>query len=299
MTPIWGLAWLALVAFQARADFRADVNVVRVDAEVSAGARLIDGLTKADFRVRDEGKPREIVYFGHAEEPLDVILVFDTSASMLPAVERVAEVSRAALGELRPGDRVAVMAFDADTDLVADFSGDLDQVQTVIQNEVLRRTFVANSQIQPAAHDAARHFLRQPRSNRRRAAVMITDNKGSSRDESALADLWEADTVLSGLIVPGMAMRSRMLFPPSWFGFGGITGFAERTGGDAVKVDDPGGALREMIQRLRVRYSLHYEMPQAKPGEHRSIEVELSPDARRRYPGAGIRARSGYVVPEQ
>jgi hypothetical protein len=59
-------------------------------------------------------------YFGHAEEPLDVLLVFDTSASMLPAIARVADVSRAALGELRPGDHVAVMAFDEDTDLIAD-----------------------------------------------------------------------------------------------------------------------------------------------------------------------------------
>jgi hypothetical protein len=53
-----------------------------------------------------------------------------------------------------------------------------------------------------------------------------------------------------------------------------------------------------MIQRLRLRYSLHYEMPRAKPGEQRSIKVELSPDARRRYRSASIRARSGYVVPE-
>jgi VWFA-related protein len=302
MTPTWYLVWLALVAFQARADFRADVKVVRVDAEVSEGARLIDGLTKADFRVRDEGTPREIVYFGHAEEPLDVILVFDTSASMLPALERVADVSRAALDQLRAGDRVAIMAFDAKTDLISDFMGDFDRVQAVIQNQVLRRTLVPNSQIQPAARDAARHFLGQPRTNRRRAVLMITDNLGSSRDERALPTFWEADAVLNGLIVPGMAVRRRVLFLPVWLppsGIAGISDIAEKTGGDAWKVGDPGSAFRQMIQRLRVRYSLHYEMPQAKPGERRTIEVELSPDAKRRYPGAGIRARSGYVVPGQ
>ena len=121
------LPLLVLVALQARADFRADVKLVRVDAEVSEDARLIDGLTKEDFRVRDGGKARAIVYLGHAEEALDVILVFDTSSSMLPALERVADVSRAALGQLRPGDRVAVMAFDADTDLVTDFTSDFDR----------------------------------------------------------------------------------------------------------------------------------------------------------------------------
>jgi hypothetical protein len=109
---------MLLAALQARPDFRADVKVVRVDTEVSADARPVDGLTKEDFRVSDEGKLVEIVYFGHAEEPLDIMLVFDTSASMLPAIERVAEVSRAALGELRSDDRVDV-AFDKHTDLIA------------------------------------------------------------------------------------------------------------------------------------------------------------------------------------
>ena len=94
--------------------------------------------------------------------------------------------------------------------------------------------------------------------------------------------------MLSGLIVPGMAVRRRVLFLPVCprNGIAGITEIAEKTGGDALKVGDPGGAFRQMIQRLRRRYSLHYEMPQAKPGEERTIKVELSSDARRRYPGA-------------
>ena len=92
-----------------------------------------------------------------------------------------------------------------------------------------------------------------------------------------LPTFWEADAVLSGLIVPGMAVRRRVLFLPVWFpvnGIAGITEIAEKSGGDALKVGDPGGAFRQMIQRLRRRYSLHYEMPQAKPGEERTIKVE-------------------------
>jgi VWFA-related protein len=244
---------MLLAALQARPDFRADVKVVRVDTEVSADARPVDGLTKEDFRVSDEGKLVEIVYFGHAEEPLDIILVFDTSASMLPAIERVAEVSRAALGELRSDDRVAVMAFDKDTDLIADFTSDFDRVQTVVQDDVLRRTFVPVSQIQPAAYDAARHFLRQPRSNRRRAVVFITDNIGTSREKRALPALWEADAVVGGVVVPGVDMTSRLPVPASWLNSSNISDIAQRTGGEAVKVDDPGRAFRQMIQRMRLR----------------------------------------------
>jgi hypothetical protein len=53
-----------------------------------------------------------------------------------------------------------------------------------------------------------------------------------------------------------------------------------------------------MIHRLRTRYSLYYVMTPGKAGEERKIRVELSADARKRYPRATVRARSGYVAPE-
>jgi VWFA-related protein len=294
-----GLPLVLVLALQQPSAFRAEVRIVRVDVEVRQEASSIDGLTKQDFRIKDEGKPQEVVYFGHVEEPLDLILLFDTSASMLPAIEQVSTVSRTALGAMRPNDRVAVMAFDADTDLVADFTTDLASVDDTIRNVVLRRPQIANTQLQPAAADAARHFLKQPRSSRRRAVLIVTDNMGSSREERAARELWEADAVVSAVVVPGMeAMRrQRMLFPGAWFGFGSIDGVVRNTGGDILKGDDAGDGFRRLIQRLRSRYTLHYAMPEGKPGKAREIKVELTPDAAQRFPGARVYSRTGYIVP--
>jgi Mg-chelatase subunit ChlD len=291
------LSCLLFVSLQQRPDFRADVRLVRVDAEASVDGRLIDGLTKEDFRIRDDGA-RDILYFGHTEKPLDVILVFDASGSMRPSVEAVASVAKVALGELRPGDRVAVMAFDADTDLVQGFTEDLSGVEAAIRR-VLARTFIANSQIQRAAADAARHFQFEPPSNRRRAVLVITDDLGSTRDRRALPDLWEADAVLSGLIVSSRAaaVQQRIFFPPSWFGLG-IAGIAEQAGGDTIRAGDPADGFHRMMQRLRRRYNLHYEMPDGRPGETRTITVGLSDAAAKRHHGAKVRARTGYVVPK-
>ena len=36
---------------------------------------------------------------------------------------------------------------------------------------------------------------------------------------------------------------------------------SEQTGGEAVKVDAAGQAFSRMIERIRTRYSIHYNMP--------------------------------------
>jgi Mg-chelatase subunit ChlD len=53
-----------------------------------------------------------VLSVGRQQEPLDIVLLLDTSASTRPVIERVTEAPRSALAQLREGDRVAVMAFD-------------------------------------------------------------------------------------------------------------------------------------------------------------------------------------------
>ncbi len=72
-----------------------------------------------------------------------------------------------------------------------------------------------------------------------------------------------------------------------------------RTGGDLLKGDDVGESFQQMMRRLRQRYVLHYAMPDARPGTERSIKVELTADAERRFPGVKVRARTGYIVPKR
>ncbi len=166
------LSVLLLLAVQQLPAFRSEVRVVRVDVEVRQGARTIDGLTRQDFRIKDEGKAHEIIHFGYADEALDLIMLFDTSGSMRPSIEQVVAVMRNTLSELRPDDRVSVMAFDADTDLVADFTTDRAAVEATIRDVVLRRPPVGFTRLQGAVADAARHFrgaaARQPPSRRPR-----------------------------------------------------------------------------------------------------------------------------------
>ena len=214
------LLFLTLL-LQDQATFRSDVALVHVDAEVRTESGPVSDLHRDSFRITDNGLEQSVLYFAHDEQPLDVILLFDTSNSMRRVVARVAEAAHMAMGELRPGDRVAIMAFDRTTDLVEDFTGDFAVAERAISGKVLQRKNRCCSPIQAAVGAAARHFLKQHAlnrqgSNRRRAIVVITDDHGTSVRPSALRDLQEADAVVLGVIV----RRGPLLSGPAFSGTG-------------------------------------------------------------------------------
>ena len=284
--------------------FRTGVSLVHVDAEVTDETGPLSGFHKEDFLITDNRVPQHILYFSQDVEPLDLILLFDISGSMRPKIEKVASSSRKALAELRVGDRVAVMTFHGSSTLVAPFTDDLSAVARTINNDVVGGRFGGGTRLLAGVDDAADYFLREPRTERRRAVLILTDNYGqrSRRASTVVHHLWEADALLSGLIIrsPGeTAVRTAMLVssPLTILIQEGMAGVAEKTGGDTIKADDPGDALRDTMRRIRLRYSLYYAMPPGNPGEQRQVKVDLSPEALSRYPTGRVRARKGYLIP--
>ncbi len=284
--------------------FRSDVALVRLDAEVADGARILDGFSAADFRVLDNGRPQAIVHFSRDEDPLDVLLLFDISGSMMESVEKISNASRLAFSELHPGDRVAVMVFNTKARLVAPFNADLDAAARSIRDQVLGLKFGGGTHIVAAIDTAALYFRNEKQSRRRRAILVVTDDIGqkSRREHPVVIDAWESGVTVCGLIVRSALsdalLAASMTSPLSLALREGVGHLADKTGGDVVKTGrDPAAAFRDMIQRLRRRYSIYYPMPAAAPGEEHSVRVTLTQAAQTRDPRARVRARKGYLVP--
>ena len=284
--------------------FRTGVALVHVDAEVIEDGRTLTGFTQDDFRVFDERKQQPVLHFSADQEPLDLILLFDVSGSMRAVVASVAAATRQGLQELRPGDRVCVMVFNSRSREVAPFTEDLDAVERTIHDQVLGSKFGGGTLIQAAVDAAALRFMHEPRNQRRRAVLIVTDNMGmrTRREQTVVRDFWEADALLSGLIVSNPVYRTLhtvgiVLGPQNLLMQAGMKGVAAKTGGDAISSDDPGPAFQDAMHRIRSRYSLYYAQPQARPGATRSIRVELASGAARRFPKAKVRSRTGYIVP--
>jgi hypothetical protein len=77
-----------------------------------------------------------------------------------------------------------------------------------------------------------------------------------------------------------------------------ILGVAAKTGGETVNADDPGHAFREMLHRMRMRYSIYYMMPSGRAGSSREVSVQLSGRAKAKYPSGYVLARKGYLIPK-
>ncbi|MDQ6760753.1 MAG: VWA domain-containing protein [Acidobacteriota bacterium] len=285
------------------ATFRTGVADVRVDAQVVDGKNVITGLSQADFTITDEGRPQNVVYFGRDSEPLSLVLLLDISGSMQRWIERISAVAREALGYLRPGDRVALLVFGKRMEVHQDFSDNLAESARQISSVVQNHDVGAGTAINVSIAAAADYMKKNVRPEGRRAILILTDNLSLSyqfADQQVVRSLYGSDTVLNAIVVgrgirPGPPKPGQYYNPD--FTPADVFKLAEETGGEAVRADRPEVSFSEIIERIRTRYSLAYHAPQdTVPGAFRHIGVTLSPDARRRYPLAEVRARHGYYV---
>jgi VWFA-related protein len=285
--------------------FRTGISLVHVDAEIlDANHRVLTGMQKNDFLILDNGRPQSILSMASEEQPPDLILLFDISLSMRGVVQRIAGGAGQAFQQLRSGDRVCVMTFNSRSAVLFPFSDDLSAAQRAVKETLVKERFGGGTKIQNAVVDAGEQMKFQNRVGRRRAILIVTDDVGirTRREESVVSELWAADASLNGVIVRDAKFTvqrrvTQVLSPETLLLQAGMQGIAEKTGGDVLHSSDGSAAFQEMMRRIRSRISLYYHMPDAKPGDTRRVQVELSSAARQRFPDATVHARRGYVIP--
>jgi von Willebrand factor type A domain len=293
MKTILALLIFALLVFNKAAShkgdpvFRTGVSLVRVDAQVTdpTGA-AVEGLTKDDFRVLDEGAPQTLVNFSFALEPLDLILLFDTAGSMHGKLLEVVRATQLGFNELHKGDRISVRVFGSDSYELLPFAENLETVNQAIMIRAITIRPNGSSKLEPAADAAALRFRDEKTSHRKRAVLIITDKTDpkASGQMSVVRDLWASDAVLSELVMGGSPEQKP-------------NEIVDKTGGTTIVAGNPGQAFRESVHYLRSGYTMYYAQPEAAAGTARSLTVQLTPEAIKRFPGVRVRARSGYNVP--
>jgi hypothetical protein len=314
--------------------FKSAVALSRVDAQVvDRDGRAVTGLQARDFVLHVDGKVQPIKNFDSESMPIDILLLLDVSGSMQPHVQRIADAAEQALNVLAAQDRIAIMTFDTRTRERLPFTDSRGDVTRELNRLVRSESFNGGTRITSALIEASNYVLRHARPDARRAIVILTDDEtqdaeDESRVEGALA---RANAVLSFLQAPYEVPTGRgpgrggrrggglgwpgggggIGFPGGgWPGGGGIPGgggpvdrshsagsetIARDSGGDTMSVDDA-SALEDTLARLRQRYALHFYLSdEAQNKSQHSIRVDLSSEARIRFPDAEVRSRRVFM----
>ncbi|MDQ3009809.1 MAG: VWA domain-containing protein [Acidobacteriota bacterium] len=120
------------------ATIRLDTDLVTLDVAVTdrdgkrSAATAGGGLRAEDFAVYEDGVQQKISTFLTTEVPFNLVLLIDTSGSTRDDVGLMRRAALRFLDELRPQDRVAVVQFNKQVELLQDLTANHDQVESAL-----------------------------------------------------------------------------------------------------------------------------------------------------------------------
>ncbi len=90
-----------------------ETNLIQTPVSVlDRNGRFIPGLKKKDFKIFENGVQQNIELFQSSEQPFTVVLMIDTSPSTRYKIDEIHYAAITFVNQLRPADRVMVVAFD-------------------------------------------------------------------------------------------------------------------------------------------------------------------------------------------
>jgi Ca-activated chloride channel family protein len=103
----------------------AGASLARVQARVTdRGGRAIAGLSAKDFTVTEGGVERAVRDVTQTSAPFNLVLLLDVSGSLEERIDFIRKAALAFLSTAGPQDRIAIVSFRDDVQLVSDFTAD-------------------------------------------------------------------------------------------------------------------------------------------------------------------------------
>jgi VWFA-related protein len=273
----------------------ADVNVVSVTAVITdKTGRFVSGLGTKDVELLEDGVKQEVTYFREAQAeseaeriPLSVVLVLDTSGSMVPNMRFLQEAATNFLYKLEENDTAMVVSFNESVKGSTEFTGDMEQLESKVNG---LQAWGGTS-----LYDAVHYSLGRVKDQPGRKAVVVfsdgADTTSTSFNDQAVVDY--AKAVEATIYVIGFR-GSPGLFASSNKGF--FRKLSDETGG-AFFFPDKIGELNKIFNTIAHELKSHYLLsysPQRPPdGSYRTITLRLvSPQAK----DYEVRVRKGYFA---
>lgn len=260
-----------------------DVRAVQVNVAVlDRRGNFVRGLTKDQFRLREDNVPQTITNFADENSPLELVLAVDISASMASAMGDLKTAVREFLSQLRPIDQVTLVAFNEEMFMLARRATDAADRERAV--EALAPW--GSTALYDAIGRSLEELSTQPG---RRGLVVFSDGEDSASQttlETVDRAIRASDATLFTVAL-GRGRESEQLKKT-------LEALSEPSGGRVVvaeRANELRGAFGEVLQDLQHQYLLGYQSTNAKlDGTWRRLSVEV--------PGGQfrVRARQGYLA---
>jgi VWFA-related protein len=291
--------------------FSVSVDLVKIPLSVfdEKGA-LVHDLRPGDFRVFEDGVRQEIRSVGVDHNPVSVVLLLDTSATVEQELKAIKQAAEDFAGALSPEDRISIITFDDEVKLIQDWTSDKKQVRRALRK--------LDSGLRTALYDAM--FMAAEEQLKgiegRKAIILLTDglnNQSSVSFHDAKLAITQSQTTLyvvsKTAIVRQAASKQRRVI---WLNdiyrrmFGDsnyideffkrierqMTDLAESTGGRCfypINYDQIPGAYADVAHDLKSKYYLTYVSNQQKArNSYHRIELDYL------LPSSKLNYRQGY-----
>ena len=175
------------------------VNTTLVTIPVSVmdrDGRYVPNLRKEDFRLWEDGVEQQVAFFSSVDKPFSVVLMLDTSPSTQFRLEDIQDAAISFVNQLRPDDKVMVVSFNDDLNVLCDLTTDRSKLERAI-----RRSHTGDG---TRLYDAVDMVINRQlsRIQGRKAIVLFTDGVDTtSRHASYQSTVMDAQE-LDALIYP-------------------------------------------------------------------------------------------------
>lgn len=166
---------------------RLKTDLVTVTAVVNdRSGHAIKSLKAEDFEIFEDGAKQRIASFAATKEPFSVMLLLDISGSTRDEISLMKRAAKNFLDELRDEDRVGVIVFSREIELIARLGDNLDNVEMAIDRlgaPVSENGFQFNSKTGTSFYDALQRAVEDTSFKKvegRKAIVCMSDGVDST-----------------------------------------------------------------------------------------------------------------------
>jgi VWFA-related protein len=287
-------------------------SLARVQARVTDRAgRAVTGLDAKDFTVTEGGVERAVREVRPASAPFNLVLMLDVSGSVEERIDFIRKAALAFLSTAGPQDRIAIVSFRDDVQLVSEFTSD----RGVLTERIKDIQAGGATSLYDALGYSLVHVLRPLRGERTGVVVLSDgdDNRSFLSFPVIMDAVYEAGAIVyplyvpSGLIPASGAPSATSTLDPTRTRYLELTSRADEEGRRLAEVS--GGqyypitrleqlqrAYDDVAAQLRTAYTITYETDAtARPDSRVRVKVARDGASVRLSPAVGVSAATAVA----